>query len=222
MDYLSDQRDSATKHLQVLQQSPTDKTEQIQSTEKYIATVSDEISLLEQIGKRVDRETPKAELARAQEELGKLKPNDPKRADLAVKINELKAEIEAGENGKIEPKANVSISLLQADGPEAPDQVRVFMAIYAKSDNDGHKDVREVGGQIESNNSTLWVGVGTPHRALNYLQKYCLDAADTPVIRSFLVDKTLLSGQRLFKSCSLTAVDWLSGIVEALGFSAAN
>ncbi|QDQ27948.1 hypothetical protein FNU76_17240 [Chitinimonas arctica] len=80
------------------------------------------------------------------------------------------------------------------------DKVRVYMAVVAPTDEGSRfKDLKLQNGQVAALSDQLWIGVGTPYKALAWLQKYQLDnnrgnaearkEDRVPVIRSIEVNR---------------------------------
>ncbi|WP_156188020.1 hypothetical protein [Chromobacterium sp. LK11] len=113
------------------------------------------------------------------------------RADTQKEIELLKAA-----DAKNSAVGHTSIAYANLDDSANPGYVRAYMAVYAKSTGDNFKDVgQNPDGSLNASGKALWIGFGTPHRALGYLMKYKMAGAESPLIRSFLVDKQFLEQQ---------------------------
>ncbi|MCF7696554.1 hypothetical protein KPG66_10770 [Mycetohabitans sp. B2] len=122
----------------------------------------------------------------------KLSPAWHRRQEIFQEIDLLKA---AGDKnaavGDQQKHASISYAGLE-DDRTPPGYVRAYMAIYAPSKNDKYKDIYlDQNGEWVTQSSKLWIGLGTPHRALSWFMHYHLDDGN-PLIRSFLVNKKFL------------------------------
>lgn len=91
-------------------------------------------------------------------------------------------------------KSNISTLLLSSQ--EKPGYVRVYMTVVAPSSDERYKDLHKDGhGNIMGRSNQLWLNVGSPGRALSYVNSYRLqmNPGDMPVVRSMLVPVSFLA-----------------------------
>jgi hypothetical protein len=98
--------------------------------------------------------------------------------------------------GDQQKHASISYAGLE-DDRTPPNYVRAYMAIVAPNDDGSFKDIYlDQNGEWVTQSPMLWIGLGTPHRALSWFMKYHLENKDLnkkgPLIRSFLVNKQFL------------------------------
>lgn len=113
-----------------------------------------------------------------------------------VKIVEEALNNRAHLTGKLpDAVTQMNIRTAHVDNGEKKGYVRLYMTVFVPSMDDKYKDLHksEQNG-LDAKSNRLWIGIGTPARALSYAQSYRLqeDPARAPVIRSVLVKQEFL------------------------------
>ncbi|PHV13513.1 hypothetical protein [Chitinimonas sp. BJB300] len=126
-------------------------------------------------------------------------------ADLQDELQKLETVSESFERSKEQTQQTLTLPnhrFHDIGTGQNPDRVRVYMAVFAPyTPGSPYRDlILDDKGQLDAKSNQLWIGAGTPYKALGWLQKYQLDNNKDTLDRKKKSSPEVLPGQPMIRS----------------------